>query len=145
MRAWRTTKYSQVIDLLAQGKLNWVGNNIEACLVTGATFDEDNKLLSELGTPTVAKTTIQGCTVAPGGECLGYSVFFPTAEAEVTYQVVVTQNLGTGESNLLVWYDTAEDGGPLEMENTGTLVIRPQVPAAVPDGVSTEARVWMRV
>lgn len=140
-------KYSQVTDLLAQGKLNWEGHNIEACLVTGATFDEDNRKFSELDSPVVAKAMIQGRVVAPGGECLGYSVFFPTAEAEVPYQVVVIQNLGNGdgESSLLVWYDTAEDGGPLEMENVGTLVIRPQVPAALPDGISTEARVWMRV
>ena len=138
-------KYSQVTDLLAQGKLNWPGHNIEACLVKGATFDENDTKLSELAAPVVAKALIQGRTVAPGGECLGYAVFFPTAEAEVVYQVVVTQNLGTGDPNLLAWYDTAEDGGPLEMENTGTLVIRPQPPAAVPEGASSESRVWMRV
>ena len=138
-------KYSQVTDLLAQGRLNWEGHNIEACLVEGATFDEGHRRLSEIGVPPVAKALIQGRTVAPGGECLGYSVFFPLAEVDVTYQVVVTQDIGNGDPNLLVWYDTAEDGGPLEMENVGTLVIRPQVPAAIPDGVSTESRVWMRV
>ena len=138
-------KYGQVTDLLAQGRLSWEGDHIEACLVKGATFDQDHKKFSELGSAAVAKATIQGRTVAPGGEWLGYAVFFPTAEAEVAYQVVVIQNLSDGDPSLLVWYDTAEDGGPLEMENVGTLVIRPQVPAAIPDGISTDARVWMRV
>ena len=138
-------KYNQVTQLLAQGRLNWPSNLIEACLVTGVTFNGNHKTLSQLGTSVVSKAWIQGRTVAPNGECLGYSVLFPTAEADVPYQVVVTQDLGNGDPDVLIWYDTAEGGGPLEMENTGTLVIRPQVPATVPDGISTESRIWMRV
>ena len=137
-------KYSQVTDLLAQGRLNWQTNLIDAALLKDATFDKDHKLLSEVGSP-VARTSIQGRWVGPGGECMGYSVFFTAAEAEVPYQVVVIQDTGTGDPNVLAWYDTDESDGPLQMENTGTLVIRPQVPDTVQEGAPTESRVWMRV
>lgn len=136
-------KYSQVIDLLAAGKLNWATNNIQAALLQGESFDESHRKLSEVGTP-VARQPIQGRSVAAGGAFLGYAVAFPRVAAG-NYQVVVMQDDGM-DPNVLAWYDTDEQDDPLSTENEGTLVVRPiVVPSDLPPDSSSTTRVWMTV
>lgn len=137
------SKYAQVIDLLAAGKLNWATQNIQAALMEGASFNGAQKKLSEVGQP-VAREPIQGRSVAAGGAFLGYAVAFPRVAAG-EYQVVVVQDNGT-DPNLLAWYDTDETDGPLTTENEGTLVIRPVVvPDDLPPDAASTIRVWMKV
>ena len=136
------SKYSQVIDLLAAGRLNWANNNIQAGLLRGATFDGSQKKLSQVGQP-VAREQIQGRSVAAGA-FLGYAVAFPRVAAG-EYQVVVMQDNGS-DPDLLAWYDTDETDGPLTIENEGTLVIRPVVvPDDLPPDSTSTIRVWMTV
>lgn len=135
-------KYSQVTDLLAAGKLNWAINSIEAGLMRGATFNDTQRKLSEVGAP-VARAPIQGRSVS-GSAFLGYAVAFPRVAAG-EYQVIVMQNDGS-DPNLLAWYDTDEEDGALSIENEGTLVIRPVVtPDDLPPDSTSTIRVWMRV
>lgn len=135
-------KYSQVVDLLAAGKLNWATNNIQAGLLEGATFNAAQRKLSEVGQP-VARVPIQGRSVS-GNAFLGYAAAFPRVAAG-EYQVVVMQDTGS-DPNLLAWYDTDEGAGPLTIENEGTLVLRPVVvPDDLPPDSTSTVRVWMRI
>ena len=136
------SKYSQVMDLLTAGKLNWATNNIQAALLEGASFDESHKKLSEVGQP-LARQPIQGRTVASGA-FLGYAVAFSRVPAG-EYQVVVMQDEGA-DGNVLAWYDTDEGEGPLTMDHEGTFVIRPiLVPNDLPPDSTSQIRVWMTI
>lgn len=140
------SKYIQVIDLVASGQLNWQGSLIFGCLTTGATFNAAHKTFSQLGVGTRATTQIQGRALAPGGMCLGYPAFFNTVEGGIDYQVILVQDPGGGDLNLLAFYDSDETGGPLRIDHTGTLVVRPVVgPEPFPEGVPTDSRLWMRL
>jgi len=140
------SKYTQVIDLVASGDLVWPSSQIFGCLVTGATFNPAHKKLSQLGVGTRATAQIQGRSLAPGGMCLGYPAFFNTVEGGIDYQVILAQELGHDDPNLLAFYDTDETGGPLRLDHTGTLVVRPVIaPEPFPEGVPTDSRLWMRL
>lgn len=136
------SKYSQVIDLLATGKLNWATQNIQAALMEGAVFNEAHRKLSQVGSP-VDRQPIQGRSVT-GGAFLGYAVAFPRT-GPGQYQVVVMQDDGL-DPNLLAWYDTNEEDDALTVENEGTLVVRPVVvPDDLPPDSPSTTRVWMTV
>ena len=140
------SKYSQVVDLLAAGKFNWQIHSILGVLKDGATFDASQKKLSELGGTEVARTEIQGRAVLEGGACVGYPAFFNVVPGDTDYQMVLVQDRGDGDPNLIAWFDTNEADQPLRLDNTGTLVVRPGEPDdPLPDGVSTSTRLWMRL
>ena len=140
------SKYTQVIDLVASGDMRWESSIILGCLVTDATFNPSHKKFSDLGATIKATTRIQGLTLAPGGMCLGYPAFFNTIEGGIDYQMILAQDVGGNNPNLLAFYDSDEAGGPLRLDHTGTLVVRPVIsPEQVPDGAPTESRLWMRL
>lgn len=136
------SKYAQVVDLLAAGKFNWQSNRILGLLREGATFDPAEKKLSDLDGSEVARTEIQGRALLEGGLCIGYPAFFNTVPGDTDYQMVIIQDNGDGNPNLIAWFDTNEADQPLRLDNTGTLVVRPGE-EPLPDGVSTSARLWM--
>ena len=138
------SKYTQVVDLLAAGKLRWDSDLIEACLLTGASFDAGDKTLSEVG-QSIQTTTIQGRWVAPGGNFIGQPALFQNADGDSDYQVVLVQNTGMGDPNLLAWYDTDEGGGSIHLDNAGTLIIRPSLLENPPEGAPDASRLWMKV
>jgi hypothetical protein len=140
------SKYNQVIDLVASGRLNWPGSIILGCLVTDASFNAANKKFSDLGVNTKATTRIQGLSLAPGGMCMGYPAFFNTVEGGVDYQMILVQDVGGNNPNLLAFYDTDETGGAIRLDHTGTLVVRPTTaPEQTPAETSTDSRLWMRL
>lgn len=138
------SRYTQVIDLLTTGKLNWAGNNILALLLDGATFLDTDKRMSDLEGNEISRVPIQGRWVASGGLFMGYAVAFQRI-APGEYQVVVVQDDGTNDPNVLAWYDTNDADSPLTQDNDGTLVVRPVLPDSPPPDSPQESRVWMRV
>ena len=140
------SKYSQVVDLLAAGKFNWQSNSIIGILLQGATFDAAHKTFPQQGGTEVARTEVQGRALVEGGLCVGYPAFFNTVPGDTDYQMVLVQDTGMNVFDLIAWFDTNEMDDPLRLDNTGTLVVRPGEPdEPLPDGVSTGARLWMRL
>ena len=43
--------------------------------------------------------------------CLGYPAFFNTVEGGIDYQMILVQDVGGDNPNLLAFYDTDEAGG----------------------------------
>lgn len=138
------SKYAQVIDLLAQGKFNWVSDSVLGILVTGATFNAANKKLSELGATQIATTPINGRYLAEGGACMGLPAFFPTINGDTDYQLVLALALGgyAYDPDLLAFFDTDEEDESLHLDTTGTLVVRP---TAVDPLLEGSVRMWMRL
>ena len=140
------SKYNQVVDLLAAGKFNWQVHSILGVLRDGATFDASQKKLSDLDGTEVARTEIQGRALLDGGLCVGYPAFFNVVPGDTDYQMVLVQDTGMGDPNLIAWFDTNEADEPLRLENMGTLVVRPGEPdEPLPDGMSSSARLWMKL
>jgi hypothetical protein len=140
------SKYSQVVDLLAAGKFNWQVHSILGVLRKDSSLDVLQKKLSDLDGTEVARTEIQGRAVLEGGACVGYPAFFQVVPGDTDYQMVLVQDRGDGDPNLIAWFDTNEADGPLRLDNTGTLVVRPGEPDdPLPDGVSASTRLWMRL
>ena len=139
------TKYTQVMSLLAAGRLNWSADMIQAVLVKDATFDAADKVLSDVGTA-FRTVPITGRLVY-GRSFLGDAVFFPDVEADQVYQVIIVQNLGTQDPNVLGWYDITLDDQEILVTTPGTLVVRPAVVADDGTGPppSDTARIWMQV
>jgi hypothetical protein len=137
------SKYSQVTDLLAAGRLRWDVDQIEAHLLDQGTFDAAHTTLSQVGTSLQA-SPIQGRWVAPGGNLMGQPAFFQSVEGDKDYRVAIVQNIGNGDPNLLAWYDTDELGEPLHLDNGGSLIIRPTALEQTPEGSSSTSRLWMK-
>ena len=138
-------KYAQVMNLLAAGRLNWQADTIQACLVTDAVFDANDKVLSDVGS-SYRSAAITGRMVY-GRNFIGDPAFFQNVGAEQAYQVVIVQNLGNEDPVLLGWYDSDLDDAEITVATPGTLVVRP---AAVEDDgdnppPSNTSRVWMTV
>ena len=140
------SKYAQVVDLLAAGKFNWQVHSILGVLRKDSTLDVLQKKLSDLDGTEVARTPIQGRALLEGGMCVGYPAFFNVVPGDTDYQMVLVQDIGNGNPNLIAWFDTNEADNPLRLDNTGTLVVRPGEPTdPLPDGMSTSARLWMKL
>ena len=139
------SKYAQVTDLLAQGKLRWATDMIEARLVSGSSFDAADKTLADVGS-SISSSPIQGRWVAEGGNFMGQPVFFGSVQAG-TYQVVVVQLMGSGDAaaNVLAYYDSDENDSPLTLDNDGTLAVRPSLLPDQPEGTPQTSRLWMKV
>jgi hypothetical protein len=135
--------YSQVIDLLASSTLNWKTDIIMGYLCSGATFDADDKVLSDIaGTTVVATAPIQGRIVGAGGLLLGYPAFFDAVPSG-TYQMLLVQDKGQGKVNLLSFFDTAGESTPLTQSHDGTFVLRPDRVEGFDENDTT--RLWMKV
>ena len=100
-------------------------NRILGVLRKEASFDASEKKVSDLDGSEVARTEIQGRALLEGGLCIGYPAFFNTVAGDTDYQMVLIQDRGDGNPNLIAWFDTNELDGQLRLDNTGTLVVRP--------------------
>jgi hypothetical protein len=132
-------KYAQVVDLLAAGRLNWATDDIVgALLAASATFDVSDTLVSQVGT-VVAVAPLPDRYVQTGGECYGSPLIYELVQGGADYKMVIAQNVGAEDFNVLAWYDQNSLGQPLHVESDGTLIVRPSV--AIPD---TTVRLWMK-
>jgi hypothetical protein len=139
-------KYAHVVDLLATGRLQWERDAISGILTTGAAFTTEHERFSDLGTTRVAETLIMGKVYLTGGLLLGYPAFFNTVKGDVDYQMILVNDPGDHDPYVLAFYDTNAQSGPLRLDNTGTLVVRPEeTPDPFPEDLDTSARIWMRV
>lgn len=137
------SKYNQVSELLAAGKFNWRNDRILGLLRTDTEFTATDKVLSDLEGAGVGEVVIQGRNVGPGGACLGYPAFFSSVTGDTPFQLVLVQDMGTGDPNLIGFFDEDEAGNMLVAQNDGTFVVRPGLPGG--DVYDTAARVWMVV
>jgi hypothetical protein len=79
------------------------------------------------------------------GQAMGLPVAFQKVSAATPYQVVVAQDVGNGNPNVLAFIDTNADDSPITIARTGTLIIRPVLPAVPPDDKPPTIGVWMRL
>jgi hypothetical protein len=140
-------KYAQFMSLLATGRLNWLTDTIQAVLVKDAAFDVNDKVLSDVG-QAIKTVPVTGRAVV-GQAFIGDPVFFPDVAGEQAFQVVIVQNRGTSNPNVIAWYDTTSDNDTISVANPGTLVVRP-APLVVDEGSDAPgpndmSRVWMAV
>jgi hypothetical protein len=118
-------KYDNLMPLMATGKLNWATDPINAYLQSGATFDAAHTKLSETGGAPVAHVPVAQRSVTPAG-FLGNPVSFNRIAKDTAYQVVIAKDTGPGTDPLVIaFYDEDEEGGPLVLQNNGTLIVRP--------------------
>lgn len=130
--------YDQVAEMYAQGKLSWEKDAILALLRTGETFDASAKTVADLSGESRGVQPIQGRWFSKG-LAMGLPVAFQKVSAGLEFQIVVVQNTGNGNPNLLAFIDGNADDSPITVQATGTLIIRP-----VLSEVSPSARVTPR-
>lgn len=116
--------YAQVTDLLAQGKLRWELDMIQAMLVTGAQYHSEHKNFSELKVPLLGQAPIQGRWLGQGGMAMGLPASF-RAESDKEYQVLVVKDIGMGDPLVLSFIDQDGDGKSIGVKRSGTLIVRP--------------------
>lgn len=136
--------YDQVAELFAQGKLSWERDAILALLRINEVFDASAKTVADLPGQNIATEAIQGRWLN-GSEAMGLPAAFQKVSSGLEYQIVVVQNTGNGNPNLLAFIDANTDDSPITVQNTGTLIIRPVMPNTVlPDRPPTIG-VWLRL
>ena len=137
--------YEQVAELLAQGKLSWESDLIVAMLCQGETFDSSAKTVADLVGVRKAVQRIDGRWFSDG-LAMGLPVAFQKVQAMTEFQVVVAQDVGNNNPNLLAYIDVNADDSPITVRQTGTLIIRPVLPdIEVPPERPPTIGVWMRV
>jgi hypothetical protein len=137
--------YDQVATLYAQGALSWEKDSIIALLCTGATFGASDKTVADLGGERYGAQPIQQRWFADGS-AMGLPVAFQKVAAGLEYQVVVAQDVGNNNPNLLAFIDANADDDPITVQATGTLIIRPVLPdIEVPPERPPTIGVWLRL
>lgn len=118
--------YAQVTDLLAQGQLKWVSDSILALLCKNVAYNANHKRLSDIsGKTVVSQAPIQGRWLGKGGMAMGLPAAFGSALSEQEYQVLVAKDDGRYDPLLLSFMDQDDQGEPLGVLRTGTLIVRP--------------------
>jgi hypothetical protein len=138
--------YDQVAELFVQGKLSWETDAIIALLCVGETFDASNKTVADLIGNRYGVQPIQGRWFSEG-LAMGLPVAFQkVAAGPAGYQIVVAQDVGNNNPNLLAYIDANADDSPITVQRTGTLIIRPVLPPIeVPPERPPTIGVWMRL
>ena len=137
--------YEQVAELLAQGKLSWETDLIIAMLCVNETFDGSAKTVADLSGQRVAVQRIDGRWYSDG-LAMGLPVAFQKVAAGGEYQILVAQDVGNNNPNLLAFIDANADDSPITVQRTGTLIIRPVLPPVeVPPERPPTIGVWMRL
>ena len=137
--------YDQVAELYAQGKLSWEQDAIIALLCVGETFDASAKTVADLAGSRVAVQSIQQRWFYDG-LAMGLPVAFQKVSSGVEFQVLVAQDTGNNNPNLLAYIDANADDSPITVARTGTLIIRPVLPPVeVPPERAPTIGVWMRL
>ena len=137
--------YDQVAELFVQGKLSWELDSIIALLCAGDTFDASAKTVADLVGTRYGVQPIQGRWFSES-LAMGLPVAFQKVAAGPEYQIVVAQDVGNNNPNLLAFIDANADDSPITVQRTGTLIIRPVLPPIeVPPERPPTIGVWMRV
>jgi hypothetical protein len=137
--------YDQVATLFAQGKLSWETDAIIALLCVNEEFDPSAKTVADLAGERRAVQPIHGRWFSEGN-AMGLPVAFQKVAADTEYQIVVAQDTGNNNPNLLAFIDANGDGSPITVQRTGTLIIRPVLPPVeVPPERPPTIGVWMRL
>lgn len=136
--------YDQLGELFAQGKLGWETDSIVALLYEGATFDASDKTVADLPGQQRGVQPIHGRWYS-NGYAMGLPVAFQKVSAGTEFQVVLAQNVGNNNPNLLAFIDSGADDSPITVQRTGTLIIRPVLsPIEVPPERPPTIGVWLR-
>jgi hypothetical protein len=121
-------KYDNLTVMMTTGPFNWVGNPINAYLMTGATFDTTDILLSDTGGQVLLYVPVPGRAVGPTGALLGLPVSFNRVPKDEEFQVVLAKDEGaTNSPHVIAFYDEDANGDPLLLQNNGTLIVRPEL------------------
>jgi len=119
-------KYDNLMVMMTTGKLNWAGDAIVAYLMTGVTFDAADASLPEVGGSQLGVVPITRRSVTTDG-LLGGAVSFAYMPKDTDFQMLIAKDSGPGTTpSLLAFYDSDDQGEPLRLKNTGTLIVRPQ-------------------
>jgi hypothetical protein len=136
-------KYDHVPDLVAAGDLNWGTDHIEAHLVKGVSFVGTHQRMSEImvnpTSVTVRTTDVQGRSVSAQDEALGLPTAFLKVDPDISYQLLLVKDDGSGDDVLIAFYDEDENSAPLVVDNGGTMIVRPTL---VPAGEPPTVGVW---
>jgi len=139
------TNYEQVAELFVQGKLSWELDSIIALLCVGADFESSAKTVADLTGNRYGVQPIQGRWFSEG-LAMGLPVAFQKVPAGAEFQIVVAQDVGNNNPNLLAFIDANADDSPITVQRTGTLIIRPVLPPIeVPPERPPTIGVWMRL
>ena len=119
-------KYAQVPSMAGSGQLNWRSDHIVALLMEGASFNSAHTHLNNI-TPGQqrASAEIPGRQMGDRGEALGLPAVFSRVVKDTPFQVIVVKDVGDNNPMLLAFYDQDAEAGPLQMNNNGTLIVRP--------------------
>jgi hypothetical protein len=120
-------KYDNLVPMLANGRLNWSADKIQAFLVENAVFDKTDKRLADMTGTIAFMTPMPERLVDPvTGSLLGYPASFDLAQANKVYSVILAKEDGSQNPWLIAFYDRDESGGTITIDLTGTLTLRPQ-------------------
>lgn len=121
------TKYAHTSVIMSGS--DWTGGRVKAYLLEDAVFDADHTLLADVkaGATQANVTEIQNKSIGPGGAALGVSALFNVTPKGDEYQVVLAWDRGPGvPMPVLAFFDEDGDGGPIALQNNGTLIVRPE-------------------
>ena len=135
--------YDQTLELALQGNLNWGVDSISALLYTGAEFDPVAKTLADLTGEIRATQVISGRYITEDGMAMGLPVAYQRVSEGEEFQIVIVQETGNGNPNLLAFIDTNADDSPISVAHSGTLIIRPMLVEGIDDPPTIG--VWLRL
>ena len=137
-------KYAQIPALVEAGDLNWMSDHIQAHLTKGVAFVGSQQRLSQAtASPSAVRLQtidVQGRSVDTEGQALGLPATFPKVDEATPYQVILAKDDGSGDDILIAYYDQDDGGGPLQILNGGTMIVRPFL---LPDGDPPTVGVWL--
>ena len=97
----------------------------------GSTFDASTKRVSELDGKRWAVAPVQQKALLDTGEAMGLPLIFQKIPKETVFQLVLAQDDGRNDPNLLTFIDVNQHDSPIAVQRTGTLIIRPVQPPHV--------------
>jgi len=137
--------YDQLADLIAQDKFSWERDTINAMLYTGLEFDGADKTVADLDGGFRSLQRIDGRFVSDRA-AYGLPVAYSRAEGGIQYQIVLAQDTGLNNPNLIAFIDVNADDSPLQVQHTGTMIVRPVLPEEeIPGHTGSNVGVWMRL
>jgi hypothetical protein len=119
-------KYDNLVPMLANGRLNWPADKIQAFLVKSAVFDKTDQRLSDMSGTIETMQPMSERVVDPvTGSFLGYPTSFDLVPANTTFAVILAKEDGSQNPWLLSFYDRDEANAVLRITTAGTLTVRP--------------------
>jgi len=120
-------KYDNLNTLMTSGWFDWASDQIQAALLTGATFNKADVYLEDLVASNLGLAPVQGRLVAADHSLLGLPVSFTSVDADIELQVVLVRAEDSLHNTLLAWYDVDDQDNPMVLANHGTFILRPPV------------------